>query len=131
VLFEWATGRLQPYLRPVPAGLAGGDAVSSFLMPYEQVSQSMSLPDYSNPVVEQEWCDARRADLSAYLARAGVAHGLIGERPAWHIAPYVSRWAIESVARPEWIGWWVIAGNLPTDYISSADVAPRSIHERS
>ena len=40
------------------------------------------------------------------------------------VAPYVSIWAIESVGRPEWIGWWAICGDLPTDYISSADVRP-------
>jgi hypothetical protein len=53
-----------------------------------------------------------------------VEYGRIGEWPAWHVAPYVSIWAIESVARPEWIGWWVISGDLPTDYISSRDVTP-------
>jgi hypothetical protein len=36
----------------------------------------------------------------------------------------VSIWAIESLARPGWIGWWVSCGDLPTDYISSADVEP-------
>jgi hypothetical protein len=36
----------------------------------------------------------------------------------------VSIWAIESLNRPDWIGWWAICGDLPTDYISAADVEP-------
>ena len=57
----------------------------------------------------------------------GVGHGRIGEWPAWHVAPYVSIWAIESAATPEWVGWWVIAGDVPTDYIVADSVEdPRS-----
>jgi hypothetical protein len=80
--------------------------------------------DSDDPPVETEWCAARRADVADYLKREGVAHGRIGEWPAWHIAPYVSIWAIESRVRPESVGWWVIAGDLPTDYISSAEIEP-------
>jgi hypothetical protein len=40
------------------------------------------------------------------------------------VAPYVSVWAIESRARPGWIGWWVISGDLPTDYVPAADLEP-------
>jgi hypothetical protein len=53
-----------------------------------------------------------------------VKHGRIGEWPAWHVAPFVSIWAIESLLHPGAIGWWVICGDLPTDYISSGEVDP-------
>jgi hypothetical protein len=82
----------------------------------------MSTPDYNQPEMETEWCNARRADVERYLEHEGVLHGRIGEWPAWHIAPCVSVWAVESRIRPESIGWWVIAGDLPTDYVSSADI---------
>jgi hypothetical protein len=36
----------------------------------------------------------------------------------------VAIWAVESKIRPESIGWWVISGDLPTDYCSAADVEP-------
>ena len=78
------------------------------------------MPDWDDPAVEEEWCAERRAEVEAYLQREGIDHGRIGEWPAWHVAPYVSAWAIESKARPEWVGWWVICGDLPTDHISSA-----------
>lgn len=95
----------------------------------------MSLPNYDDPVVEKQWCNERRAEVAAYLKSEGVNHGRIGEWPAWHIAPYVSIWAIESAKRPEWVGWWVICGDLPTDYVSAETIkhpreAMRSISER-
>jgi hypothetical protein len=73
---------------------------------------------------EEQWCEDQRSTVAAYLKSQDVRHGRIGEWPAWHVTPYVSIWAIESLARPEWIGWWVIAGDLPTDYISAADIDP-------
>ena len=47
--------------------------------------------------------------------------GEVGEWPAWHIAPYVSVWAIESVIAPGSVGWWALCGDLPTDYCSATD----------
>src|SRR5262245_54418715 len=84
----------------------------------------MAKPDYDDPAVEERWCDEQRATVCSYLRSQKVDHGRVGEWPAWHIAPYASIWAIESLARPKWIGWWVICGDLPTDYISSGDVKP-------
>ena len=52
------------------------------------------MPDYEDPAFEEQWCEARRAEVAAYLEREGVVHGRmhgrIGEWPAWHVAPYVS-----------------------------------------
>jgi hypothetical protein len=84
----------------------------------------MPEPDYDDPEVEERWCREQREHVAGYLRRQNVDHGRIGEWPAWHVAPHVSIWAIESRLRPEWIGWWVISGDLPTDYISSRDVEP-------
>jgi hypothetical protein len=68
---------------------------------------------------EEKWCRDRRAEVAAYLRRESVNHGRIGEWPAWHVAPYVSIWAIESAKAPDSVGWWVICGDLPTDYVSA------------
>jgi hypothetical protein len=92
------------------------------------------LPDYNDPAVEEQWCAERRAEVTAYLQRERVDHGRVGEWPAWHVAPYVSVWAIESKQRPGWVGWWVICGDLPTDYVSAETIkqprdAVRSIAE--
>jgi len=95
----------------------------------------MSTLGYDAPAVEEQWCGERHAQVIEYLQRQGVKHGRIGEWPAWHLAPYVSIWAIESAARPEWVGWWVVSGDLPTDYISADKIkhpreAMRAIAQR-
>jgi hypothetical protein len=92
------------------------------------------LPDYNDPAVEEQWCAERRAEVTAYLQRERVDHGRVGEWPAWHVAPYVSIWAIESKQRPGWVGWWAICCDLPTDYVSAETIkeprdAVRSIAE--
>ena len=92
------------------------------------------MPDYNDPAVEEQWCAERRAEVTAYLQRKCVDHGRVGEWPAWHVAPYVSIWAIESKQRPGWVGWWVICGDLPTDDVSAETIkqprgAVRSIAE--
>ena len=72
---------------------------------------------------EAQWCDARRAEVAECLARQALDHGRIGDWPAWHVMPYASLWAVESQSRPEWIGWWAIAGDLPGDALAAHDVA--------
>ncbi len=72
---------------------------------------------------EDSWCAARSADVAACLQRLGLEHGRIGEWPAWHVKPYASVWAVESLHRPEWVGWWVISGDLPSDVLAAHDLA--------
>ena len=79
----------------------------------------MEPTDYDDPAVEERWCSERRSQVADYLSGQGVNHGRIGEWPAWHVAPYVSIWAIESMRSPGSVGWWVISGDLPTDYVSA------------
>src|SRR5207253_9606987 len=81
-------------------------------------------PDYDDPDVEERWCIEQRAIVADYLRLQKVRHGRIGEWPAWHVAPIASIWAIESTVQPESIGWWVIGGDPPTDYISANEVIP-------
>lgn len=73
---------------------------------------------------DDQWCEEQRARVESYLKEEQVKHGRIGDSPAWHVSPYVSIWAVESLTRPEWIGWWVIAGDLPTDYVSADEIEP-------
>ncbi len=82
----------------------------------------MTGPDYDDPTVKEQWCADRRAEVERYLASEAVEHGQVGEWPAWHVAPYVSVWAIESKIKPGWVGWWVICGDLPTDYVSAGKI---------
>lgn len=67
---------------------------------------------------EERWCEEQRKCVVDYLRGQGLAHGEVGDWPAWHIAPYVSVWAIESLKQPGFVGWWAISGDLPTDYVT-------------
>jgi hypothetical protein len=76
---------------------------------------------------EPRWIRAQRADVTAYLDRHGVQHGDVASQPAWYVSPYVAVWSVESKAKPGVVGWWVISGDLPTDYVSGHDAHdPRS-----
>jgi len=77
---------------------------------------------YDSPEVEEQWCSERRNEVANYLQAHQVKHGQIGEWPAWHLMPYVSIWAIESRSQPGRVGWWVICGDLPTDYVSAEKI---------
>ena len=78
------------------------------------------MPDYDDPEIEARWCAERRAEVTEYLRREGVAHGEIGAMPAWRLAPYVSVWTVGSLASPGSVGWWAISGDMPNDYVSSS-----------
>ena len=72
---------------------------------------------------DETWCAALALEVAVCIERLAPDHGRIGERPAWYARPYASVWAVESAHRPEWIGWWVIAGDLPTDALPAHDLA--------
>jgi len=63
------------------------------------------------------WCVMQRQKVLDYLTLQDLVRPNVSERPAWHVAPIVSVWAVESVKRPGWVGWWAISGDCPTDYV--------------
>lgn len=82
----------------------------------------MSSDDFDDPAKEAAWLQSRRRQLLEYLEREGVRHGTVPHEAAWFVAPYVSVWPIMSLRAPGAVGWWGIAGDLPTDYVSSTDI---------
>jgi hypothetical protein len=79
---------------------------------------------------EDQWCIERREEVIEYLAKEGVKHGEVSEWPAWDVIPCTSAWAIESLVSPGWVGWWVVCGDHPTDYVSAKDIKePRYVYE--
>lgn len=75
------------------------------------------LPD----PVEERWCAQQRANVLAYLAAQQCPSTKVGEWPAWHVAPILSLWAVESVEHSGWVGWWAVSGDFPTDYTECRD----------
>jgi hypothetical protein len=43
LLIESGITSLQPYIKPIPPGVSGGEAAGNFLQPYEQVSFSLGI----------------------------------------------------------------------------------------
>ena len=75
---------------------------------------------------EDAWHEACRGRVADYLKAQGVVHGPIGEGPAWSVPGVMSVWAVESGRAPGRVGWWVLCGDGPTDYVSSQNIrSPR------
>ena len=80
--------------------------------------------------LETQWHANQRRRAIQYLEGQGVVHGRLHEVPAWQVFPHVSLWAVESAKSPGWVGWWVICGDCPTDYVTcTGDRTPRSAIE--
>jgi len=70
---------------------------------------------------EELWCAEQRQIVADYLTNEGLVSPNVGDWPAWHIAPIVAVWAIESQSQPGEVGWWALSGDLPTDYTTCRD----------
>ncbi len=82
----------------------------------------MSSEEFDDPQREAEWLTEQRADVLEYLAGAGVPRADVPHEPAWCEPPYVAVWPVGSNANPGAVGWWVISGDVPPDYISSSEI---------
>lgn len=78
------------------------------------------MDDCDNPEFVTQWCAERRHEVIEYMQGEGLTTGRIGAEPAWYVVPYVSVWAIESLAAPGSVGWWAISGDMPNDYVSAS-----------
>jgi hypothetical protein len=74
-------------------------------------------PDYDDPEVEAAWLAKQRALVEQYLDREGIRHRGVTSEPDWFLVPYISIWEVASSSDPRMVGWWVISGDLPTDYL--------------
>lgn len=64
------------------------------------------------------WVATQRQWVIDYLGREHVDHGGVSLEPRWFLSPYVAIWAIRSKRNPDYVGWWAISGDLPTDYMT-------------
>jgi hypothetical protein len=90
-------------------------------MPNNAEFQEMNEEDFA------EWNAHMRKEASAYLEKQGIVSPNVGDWPAFAAAPYFGIWCVESKKTKGKIGWWVFAGDCPTDYVSeNGDCHPRS-----
>src|SRR5690242_10700557 len=83
----------------------------------------MSSKDYDDPQLEAQWVAEQRENVMSYLQSEGVQHGGVAAEAEWFLAPYVSVWIARSMKKPDTVGWWVISGDLPTDYLSGNEAS--------
>jgi Domain of unknown function (DUF4826) len=69
---------------------------------------------------EAAWVADQRRVVVEYLARQRVEHGGVSLEPRWFFRPYLAVWAVRSTANPEYVGWWAVSGDVPTDYLTHA-----------
>ena len=67
-----------------------------------------------------EFLGAAKNQVLRYLDHSDVKYRAVAEQPDWYLAPYISIWPVfgQHAQKP---GWFAIAGDVPTDYVSSDD----------
>jgi hypothetical protein len=74
-----------------------------------------------------EWNSKMRNRAISYLNSQGIDAPNVGECPAFEIAPHFGIWCVESKKQAGKIGWWIFAGDCPTDYVyEKGECHPRS-----
>ena len=86
------------------------------------MSDSFPDGDFEDPETEEDWVLSMRRKVEEYLREQTLSYTNVGEWPAWHVAPATSIWAVESKEKPGWVGWWVVCGDHPTDYVSLKNI---------
>ena len=79
-----------------------------------------------SPEDEDRWCAEQRWVITAYMASAGLEAPRVGDAPAWHVAPVLAVWAVESPEHPGAVVWWAVSGDIPCDFTPcEGDRTPR------
>lgn len=83
--------------------------------------------EYDDPEILEEWLEEQREHVLEYLAGEGVAFQDIEDclpaEPDFCVAPYIAVWPVLQPLNPNYIAYWVISGDLPTDYVSGDDAS--------
>lgn len=64
------------------------------------------------------WNRSMRERATYYLESQGIEGPQVGDWPAFEVAPSFGIWCVESKKERGKIGWWVVAGDCPTDYVT-------------
>lgn len=70
---------------------------------------------------EIHWVAAERKKVLGYLVAEGCKHAGVADWPTFYVTPHLALWAVQSTRHVGRTGWWVISGDVPTDYMSSSD----------
>lgn len=73
--------------------------------------------NFGNRFNREIWIKERRDDIRDYYHSRNLVCQKIPEQPLWSSMPFTSIWLIKAVATPGFHGWYVIAGDHPTDIV--------------
>jgi hypothetical protein len=79
----------------------------------------VTAPDWDDPDTIDAWLDSQEEEVCAYLETRHIPILRETLEPGWTIPPVVSVWVADTQV-PDPRSVWVIAGDLPTDYIPGA-----------
>ncbi|MGI2261538.1 DUF4826 family protein [Shewanella sp. GXUN23E] len=86
----------------------------------ENAAQQLSPEQIAQ--MQQQWVREQFQKANKFLAEKGVIPGKVLTDQSRYLVPFVAVWKMEA-SQPKKHQYWVISGDLPTDYVS-ADVAP-------
>lgn len=82
--------------------------------------------DYDDEEVFAGWLEEQRNRVLEYLEAESFTpdqmEGCVPEGPDFCVAPYVAVWPVMNGRDSDDVAYWVISGDLPTDYVSSEGI---------
>ncbi|MCE9678320.1 DUF4826 family protein [Shewanella sp. AS1] len=82
----------------------------------EQVSEQVQLSAEEIEARTQEWVKEHFQKANRFLAEKGVIPSKVIQQECRYLAPLLAIWKIES-KQPKAQTFWVMSGDLPTDYV--------------
>lgn len=78
--------------------------------------------NYTNKFNQGIWLEERRKDIQYYYHSRQLVCQKIPEHPIWSAMPVTSIWLVKAVGTPGFHGWFVIAGDHPTDIVGMGGI---------
>lgn len=75
----------------------------------------------NDEIPDENWVRDERQKVVDYLKLEGCRHAGVADWPTFYVGTHLALWAVQSTKHVGRIGWWVISGDVPTDYMSSSD----------
>ncbi|WP_306524136.1 DUF4826 family protein [Rheinheimera sp.] len=83
-------------------------------------SNNQQLPEELTEAQASEWVRTQFQKANLHLAEKGVLMDNVAVQESRYLPPYVAVWKINALDRKS---YWVISGDLPTDYIEIGGAA--------
>ncbi|MCL1113109.1 MULTISPECIES: DUF4826 family protein [Shewanella] len=82
----------------------------------EEVAEQVTKPAVDQEAMRQEWVRTQFQKANRFLAEKGVIPSNVLASESRYLAPYLAIWKMES-KQPKKQTFWVMSGDLPSDYV--------------